>query len=484
MKRTRLALLFLIITKVLPAQNIHYIDSLNHAISISKEDTNKVKLYSNLSTAYLFFYPDSALIYSLPGLQLARKLHFGEGEVDILFTMALALSLKGNYSNALEIGLKAKGVAQELNNHQKVLEALIAIGAVFYYSGDYRNALDHFKRVQEENFVFIEPKYLPGLIGEAYFHLNELDSALSYLAKAYDLDIQSSSHWSVPYTFMGAISEKKGNFLRALEYYREGTRVSDNKADSITAYNGMASVFKKMRLEDSAIIYSKAVIATGLNASIMSPVIEASKQLTAIYKSKDLLDSAFKYQELMLTAKDSLFSQEKVKQLQTLSFNEQFLQQEAEQKERQYKSRIKTYIMLAGIAVLLLLAGILYRNNKHKQKAKIKIEKAYEDLQSTQAQLIQSEKMASLGELTAGIAHEIQNPLNFVNNFSEVNKELVDELLSELKSGSVENAYSIANDIKDNEQKINYHGKRADAIVKSMPQSFAKYFSAKGVNRY
>jgi signal transduction histidine kinase/ligand-binding sensor domain-containing protein len=98
------------------------------------------------------------------------------------------------------------------------------------------------------------------------------------------------------------------------------------------------------------------------------------------------------------------------------------------------------------------------------------IEKAYNELKATQEQLIQSEKMASLGELTAGIAHEIQNPLNFVNNFSEVSSELIDEMKEELDNGDIEEAKSISDDIKQNLEKITYHGKRADSIVKGMLQ--------------
>jgi len=106
---------------------------------------------------------------------------------------------------------------------------------------------------------------------------------------------------------------------------------------------------------------------------------------------------------------------------------------------------------------------------KQLEQAK-EIEKAYHELKTTQTQLIQQEKMASLGELTAGIAHEIQNPLNFVNNFSDVNRELVDELKTELATGNMQSAIEIANSIKDNEDKINHHGKRADSIVRGMLQ--------------
>jgi signal transduction histidine kinase len=90
------------------------------------------------------------------------------------------------------------------------------------------------------------------------------------------------------------------------------------------------------------------------------------------------------------------------------------------------------------------------------------------ELNATQAQLIQSEKMASLGELTAGIAHEIQNPLNFVNNFSEVNTELIDEMQADLKAGNQQAAIAISEDIRKNLEKIGHHGKRADSIVKNM----------------
>lgn len=112
----------------------------------------------------------------------------------------------------------------------------------------------------------------------------------------------------------------------------------------------------------------------------------------------------------------------------------------------------------------------LEQKRKAIEETNAALTKSLEELKAAQAQLIQSEKMASLGELTAGIAHEIQNPLNFVNNFSDVSTELVDEMNEEIDKGNLEDARQIAQDLKQNLEKINHHGKRAGDIVKGMLQ--------------
>ncbi len=127
-------------------------------------------------------------------------------------------------------------------------------------------------------------------------------------------------------------------------------------------------------------------------------------------------------------------------------------------------------LLIQSLADAFSTAYARYEDFNKVEEAKKQVEKTLSDLQSAQKQLIQSEKMASLGELTAGIAHEIQNPLNFVNNFSEVNTELIDELTEEADKGNIAEVKAIAKDIKENEEKINHHGKRADAIVKGMLQ--------------
>ncbi|MBN3520995.1 hypothetical protein JYB62_13380 [Algoriphagus lutimaris] len=195
---------------------------------------------------------------------------------------------------------------------------------------------------------------------------------------------------------------------------------------------------------------------------------DGSKFLVEFYQDSDP-KKALVYSKQALSASDSLAKMLNMSAFSDFNdYDEQQRKYELEVAKKEYQSKLNRNIFLGSTFTFLIIGFFLIRNNRQKQKAKVQIEGAYNQLKSTQAQLIQSEKMASLGELTAGIAHEIQNPLNFVNNFSEVSTELVDEMKEELAAGSVQFAVEIADDLKQNLEKITLHGKRADAIVKGM----------------
>ena len=453
-------------------------DSMEYVLTTKVDDTTKANLLGLLSFSFAFNQTDKSVTYGQRGVQLSQQLGYKKGVAYCSQSLAWGLWGLGNYSNALQIALNVLRLYEELNDKQQIAHTHYLLANIYRDFGDYKRALvDAQKGVKTYEQLNVSDFIGNSIIGSIYDLLNQLDSASHYIRKAVDLENkEGKSRWGWLLYLQGNIHRKMKHYDSAMFYYRTALPLVEHK-DIVETYNGIAILYKETGRIDSSIFYATEVLKKWRYVSYQRGILQATNILTENYKKINQQDSAIKYLELSKELNDSLFNQTNERDIQNMAFNEQLRQDEILRERQQNLNRLKMYALIAAGLVFLITALLLWRNNQHKKKAnnlllqqKEKVESTLQELKATQSQLIQSEKMASLGELTAGIAHEIQNPLNFVNNFSEVNTELIDELQQELKEGKIDDAILISNDIKDNEQKINHHGKRADAIVKGMLQ--------------
>lgn len=451
------------------------VDSLRHLLSQPQPDTLRVTLLCHLSDQLWTQRTDSAAVYAHQALVLARRIGHHRGEGAALNRLGAALR-ESNLARALELFQESLRLAEATHDQALVAQNLRSIGIIYVYLRDQRQGLGYYYRalaigqqLHDERRVVIELSN----IGLAYDLFNQLDSAQVFQERAYALARRLPTHTNYILYGLGNVARKRGRVAQARAFYRASIAESQQVQHLRSlhfAYVGLATLYQQLGRVDSSIYYARLGCQAAQTNGFLRGVLNASALLTQDFKTQNRADSALKYQSLLLVMQDTLFGQEKVMRLQSLDYREQQRAREAVATQAALVARYRTYALLGGVVALLALAVLLGRHAAQERRAREALERSLAELKTAQDQLVQREKMAFLGELTAGIAHELQNPLNFVRNFAEVSTDLVDEITGEQRDPA-RNAVleqEILAGLKQNLQQISQHGQRATSIIKGM----------------
>ena len=494
MKYIVLVIFLVTLTNSLPAQVLmrsYNEDSLRAKLKSNLPDTKRIDVLLNLASSYYFKQADTCLLYATEALVSSRRLKYDSGILVSLIRGGEAMRQLGNFTGALKNQLEALEVSQKIENEFWEAISTGYVGLNYVELKDYDHAFVHLKKAiaMRKN---VSTDGLGALfrlfMARAYNETNQMDSAFYFLNEARviyrnpqfpQLRVFLTYSFGDVFVLANKIDSAEFYYRRALKYAFENLEVVPNHVS--TASYKLATVFNERNQIDSSFYFARYAFMVARTKNLNPRILDASRLLAKLHRKTGKLDSALFYQDIANATNERMYGRDKFIELQLLLSQEQRRTEEIQRAEekrvfevQQAQERFRNNTLIIGLVtvttIILVATILLFRSNRVKQKTNLVLQQTLNELKATQSQLIQAEKMASLGELTAGIAHEIQNPLNFVNNFSEVNEELLSELKGELSKGKMDDAIALANDAIENQKKINHHSKRADAIVKGMLQ--------------
>ena len=440
--------------------------------------------------------------YTQQAQYLFAQRHDSVGLAKTFLQWSLIEAEQENPAASLRAALQGLPYAEHTGDQVCVARLKVAIGSVYVQLGNYRDAVKILQpvlltaeKLKDEHLMAIALN----LLGNAYQMLHNRPAAVGYLDRAVRINRQLGDLISalIDEINLSALYAEEGHLTEALQHAR---RARAEAIASNDVYNlppaelAVARVYLLQGRTDSALALARHAFALSQQSRSNESLRNGSDILAQAYARQEDFANAYYYQRLWVAYKDSVsgietqrrtaalrYGYELDKKQDQITLLNQRQQLQAQRAARQHQEMLG---LLAGLVGLLLLAGLLARNIFLKQRAnrtlgeknneialqRDRLDQTLTKLKATQNQLVQSEKMVALAALTSGVAHEMQNPLNFVNNFAEVSLELVNELEEEHQQPTPDAGLTteLLADLRQNLLKINQHGDRASGIVKGM----------------
>jgi two-component system NtrC family sensor kinase len=409
--------------------------------------------------------------------------------------LSLIEMVQGNLTLALQAALSGLPYAEQAGDRVTQTQLLVSIGGTYVKLGNYNDALPVLRTVLQ-NGQRLRDDYVVAsalsLLGNTYQILNDWPKALAYFQRSARLnrklgDLQSAT---IDEVNIAELYARQGKYKQALRYGFEARALARANKDTYNlpgAELALARIYLTTQHLDSAIILAQHAFKLSQSTRSNENLRNASDIMAQAYARRGTFDKAYYYQCLWVAYQDSLAGVETQRKTSALRYGYELDKKQTQiallTKSKQLQ-RQQLLGLLAGLLGTVLVAGLLWRNIYLKQRTNRELNEKNDHiaqqrddlnhtlvaLKATQGQLVQSEKMVALAALTAGVAHEIQNPLNFVNNFSEVSMELISELEEEEQKPVRDLALEaeLLRDLKQNLRKIHQHGGRAGDIVRGM----------------